>query len=159
MATRMDLMPKAHMQRAITRMAYQIIEDHKGAAPIQVFGIHVRGFSLAEKLVDALAPISSQPIELFRIESTPMVPNIKAYVVVVDDVLFSGNTMLNAIKLLTQTHVPAVLRVAVLVDRGHRQVPIQPDFTGLVSPTKFNEHVEVSFNASGTPETVVLQRD
>lgn len=153
MATRMELMPKAHMQRAIKRMAYQIIEDHKGAAPIQIYGIHTRGYSLAQTLVDALAPISTQPIELFRIENTPIVPNRNAYVVVVDDVLFSGNTMLNAIKLLTQHHVPIVLRVAVLVDRGHRQVPIQPDFTGLVSPTKFNEHVEV------TLEAVVLQRD
>ncbi len=155
----MELMPKAHMQRAIKRMAYQIIEDHKGTAPIQIYGIHVRGYSLAETLVEALTPISTQPIELFRIETTPIEPNVKAYVVVVDDVLFSGNTMLNAIKLLTQSHIPAVLRVAVLVDRGHRQVPIHPDFTGLVSPTKFNEHVEVSFNTSGTPEAVVLQRD
>lgn len=153
MGTTLELMPKAHMHRAITRMAYQIIEDHKGSAPIQVFGIHVRGYNLAETLVDALRPISTQPIELFRIDNTPIVPNANAYVVVVDDVLFSGNTMLNAVKLLTQTHVPTVLRVAVLVDRGHRQVPIQPDFTGLVSPTKFNEHVEV------TPDAVVLQRD
>lgn len=159
MALRIELMPKAHMKRAITRMAYQILEDHKGAAPIQVFGIHVRGYSLASTLVEQLAPISSQPVSLHHIGDQPVAPDPDSYVVLVDDVLFSGHTMFKALKLLTSSVMPKTLRVAVLVDRGHRLLPIHPDFTGLVSPTKFNEHVEVVFDAAGAPDSVVLQRD
>jgi pyrimidine operon attenuation protein/uracil phosphoribosyltransferase len=159
MALRIDLMPKAHLRRAITRMAYQILEDHKGAAPIQVFGIHVRGYSLARTLVDELAPISPQPVTLHRIGDEAVSPDPDSYVVLVDDVLFSGTTMFKALTLLTSTVVPRTIRVAVLVDRGHRRLPIHPDFTGLVSPTKFNEHVDVVFDTDGAPDSVVLQRD
>ena len=159
MGLRIELMPKAHMKRAITRMAYQILEDHKGAAPIQIFGIHVRGYSLAKTLVDELTPISSQPVSLHRIGDDPVNPDPDSYVVLVDDVLFSGNTMFKALKQLTATVVPKTLRVAVLVDRGHRHLPLHADFTGLVSPTKFNEHVEVVFDEAGAPDSVVLQRD
>lgn len=155
---RIELMPKAHMNRAILRMAYQILEDHKGTNPIQVFGINTRGFSLAGKLVEALAPISPQPVTLHQIMNEPVLVNPTAYVVLVDDVLFSGSTMFNALKLLTTNQRPAVIRIAVLVDRGHRTLPIHPDFTGLVSPTKFNEHVEVDFGSDGSPEAVVLER-
>lgn len=159
MALRIELMPKAHMKRAITRMAYQILEDHKGTAPIQVFGINVRGYSLAKTLVDELAPISPQPVSLHRIADAPVSPDADSYVVLVDDVLFSGHTMFKALKLLTSAVMPKTLRIAVLVDRGHRLLPIQPDVTGLVSPTKFNEHVEVVFDEVGAPDSVVLQRD
>lgn len=159
MGIRIELMPKAHMKRAITRMAYQILEDHKGEAPIQIFGIHVRGFSLAKTLADALSPISPQPVTWHRIGEETVEPDPNSYVVLVDDVLFSGNTMFNALKRLTINTMPKVLRVAVLVDRGHRVLPIHPDFTGLVSPTKFNEHVEVVFDSDGNPDSVVLQRD
>lgn len=159
MALRIELMPKAHMRRAITRMAYQILEDHKGTAPIQLFGINVRGFSLAKTLADALAPISTQPVSIHGIGEAPVKPDPNAYVVLVDDVLFSGATIFKALKHLTAEANPRTVRVAVLVDRGHRALPIHPDFTGLVSPTKFNEHVEVVFDAAGNPDSVVLQRD
>ena len=159
MALRIELMPKAHMKRAILRMAYQILEDHKGSAPIQIFGIHVRGYSLAKTLTDALSPLTAQPVSLHRITDDAVSPDPDSYVVLVDDVLFSGTTMFKALKTLTGTTMPKTLRVAVLVDRGHRALPIHPDFTGLVSPTKFNEHVEVVFDADGNPDSVVLQRD
>lgn len=159
MALRIELMPKAHMKRAITRMAYQILEDHKGSAPIQIFGIHVRGYSLAKTLSEALSPLSAQPVTLHRIGDEAVQPEPNTYVVLVDDVLFSGNTMFKALKELTLTAIPMTLRVAVLVDRGHRVLPIHPDFTGLISPTKFNEHVEVVFDSDGNPDSVVLQTD
>jgi pyrimidine operon attenuation protein/uracil phosphoribosyltransferase len=124
-----------------------------------VFGIHVRGYSLASTLVEQLAPISSQPVSLHHIGDQPVAPDPDSYVVLVDDVLFSGHTMFKALKLLTSSVMPKTLRVSVLVDRGHRLLPIHPDFTGLVSPTKFNEHVEVVFDAAGAPDSVVLQRD
>ncbi len=158
MALRIELMPKAHMKRAITRMAYQILEDHKGTAPIRIYGINVRGYSLAKTLVDELAPISAQPVSLHRISDEPVSPDPDSYVVLVDDVLFSGHTMFKALKLLTATVMPKALRIAVLVDRGHRLLPIQPDVTGLMSPTKFNEHVEVVFDEAGAPDSVVLRR-
>lgn len=159
MGIRIDLMPKAHLNRAVLRMAYQILEDHKGAAPIQLFGIHVRGYALARTLARALEPISTQPVSVHRITEEPVSPDPDSYVVLVDDVLFSGNTMFGALKALTLERVPKVLRVAVLVDRGHRILPIQPDFVGLESPTKFNEHVDVVFDAAGEPDSVVLRRD
>lgn len=159
MALRIELMPKAHMKRAITRMAYQILEDHKGTAPIQIFGIHIRGYSLAKTLATALSPISPKPVTVHRIGDEPIRPDPDSYVVLVDDVLFSGSTMFKALRLLTQDTMPNAIRVAVLVDRGHRALPIYPDFTGLVSPTKFNEHVEVVFDAAGDPDSVVLLRD
>lgn len=158
MGDRLVLMPKAHMERAITRMAYQIQEDHAGSSPIVLYGIRVRGLSMATRLAASLAPISTQPVRVSSILDGPVETQTDSYAVVVDDVIFSGQTMLEALSLLTARNAPRVIRMAVLVDRGHRTLPLQPDFVGLRSPTKFAEHVEVVFDAQGNPESVVLQR-
>lgn len=158
MTGRIVLMPKAHVDRAITRMAYQIQEDHAGNAPIVLYGHRIRGTWVAERLAAALKPISTQPVRVVTVDDQPIRAESSTYAVMVDDVIFSGRTMMHAIRMVTSHQTPDILRCAVLVDRGHRALPIQPDFTGLVSPTKFDEHVEVVFEPDGRPDSVVLRR-
>lgn len=158
MTGRIVLMPKAHIERAVMRMAYQIQEDHAGTAPIVLYGHRIRGTWVAERLAAALVPISTQPVRVVTVDDRPIESETDSYAVMVDDVIFSGRTLMDAIRVVTSTRTPRILRCAVLVDRGHRTLPVQPDFTGLVSPTKFDEHVEVVFDAAGNPESVVLRR-
>jgi pyrimidine operon attenuation protein / uracil phosphoribosyltransferase len=158
MAGRIVLMPKAHVERVVTRMAYQIQEDHAGTAPIVLYGHQVRGTWVAQRLAAALGPISTQPVRVVTVGEEPIEADADSYAVLVDDVIFSGRTLMRALRQVSSVRTQFVVRCAVLVDRGHRLLPIQPDFIGLVSPTKFDEHVEVEFDEAGNPESVVLRR-
>jgi pyrimidine operon attenuation protein/uracil phosphoribosyltransferase len=158
MPGRIVLMRKAHVERVVTRMAYQIQEDHAGTSPIVLYGHQERGTWVARRLAAALAPLSAHPVRVVTVDDRPIESDPDSYAVMVDDVMFSGRTLMRALRAVCSVRTPSVVRCAVLVDRGHRLLPIQPDFIGLVSPTKFDEHVEVEFDAAGNPESVVLRR-
>ncbi len=161
---RIELFHRERVERTLLRMAHQIREDQRDAGPMRIYGIDDRGFATAQALAAALRTIGVDPGPARRLavrdESAPPpeAPGPDEYVIVADDVLFSGTTMVRAIKRLLMVQVPAILRVAVLVDRGHRRFPVQPDFTGIKSPTKFAEHVDVQFDADWVPESVYLLR-
>lgn len=165
------IMHREHIARTIRRMSMQIVEDFKGEGTPLFFGINDRGFSLSKIFAAQLSAYNKSEVSTFQIpiynnQSDEPLPSLSdeakthllksSYVVVFDDVLFSGSTMVQALRLIMEVHAPRKLRVGVLIDRGHRRFPIQPDFTGLVSPTKFNEHVEVNFESDGTPESIIL---
>ncbi len=149
------------VQRAATRMAHEIIERNRGLDDLVVIGIQSGGVWLAELLGSEIArisdsvPVGSIDASLYRddIGLRPVSPGSvssipgdlnNAVVVLVDDVLFTGRTVRAAIDALSDYGRPRVVQLAVMVDRGHRELPIRPDFIGKNLPTSSSETVLVS---------------
>ena len=150
------------LQRALTRIAHEIIERNPGDRVPALVGIHRRGAFLAQRLhgmledlLDAEVPLGDLDIGFYRddVASRPDAPVLHAShvdfdvtrttVVVVDDVLFTGRTIRAAIDALFDYGRPERVQLAVLVDRGHRELPIRPDYVGKNLPTSRSEHVHV----------------
>jgi len=169
------------VQRALTRIAHEIAERNPDASALAVVGIHRRGAFLADRLRDLLQELLDLPIPLgdldigfYRddVSSRPDAPVVHAShvdfdvtgrtVVIVDDVLYTGRTVRAAIEALFDYGRPQRVQLAVLADRGHRELPIRPDYVGKNLPTSASEHVYVRVReldgvdevAIGTPATV-----
>ena len=155
------------VRRAVTRMAHEIIERNRGLAGVALIGLQRGGVWLAEALgteiarIDHSIPIGSIDASLYRddIGLRPVTPgSVSAVpfdidgttVVLVDDVLFTGRTVKAALDAITDYGRPSAVQLAVLVDRGHRELPIRPDFVGKNLPTSADERV------SATAEGVVI---
>ena len=156
------VMSSGDVSRALRRVAHEILERNKGAQDLVVLGIPTRGVALARRLVDVMAevegrgvPCGALDITMHRddlrrnpiraIEHTDIpAPGIDdKTVVLVDDVLFSGRTVRAAMDALSELGRPRAVRLAVLVDRGHRDLPIRADFVGKNLPTSSSERVQV----------------
>ena len=150
------------IQRALTRIAHEIAERNPGDRGLAIVGIHRRGAFLAhrlrdllEELGDAAVPLGDLDIGFYRddVASRPDAPVLHAShidfdvtgrtVVIVDDVLFTGRTVRAAIEALFDYGRPERVQLAVLADRGHRELPIRPDYVGKNLPTSRAEHVHV----------------
>lgn len=142
-------MSASRVRRTLTRLAYEIVEHNRGGGNLLILGIRERGLVLAHQLVAELAAIEpvSQRAEAIDVRGTTALdPNVSIEgkgVVVIDDVLFSGQTAWTAVEAVLNAGDPLSVQLAVLIDRGHRKFPIQPDFVGKVIPTKYNERVVV----------------
>ncbi|WP_035757247.1 bifunctional pyr operon transcriptional regulator/uracil phosphoribosyltransferase PyrR [Granulicoccus phenolivorans] len=154
------VMDAEEISRALTRMAHEILEANRGRAGLILLGIPTRGVPLAEKLAAIIAevegevPVGRLDITMYRddLRRQPVrkvgrthipAPLDGATVVLVDDVLFSGRTVAAALDALKELGRPAAVRLAVLVDRGHRQLPIRADVVGKNLPTSATERVVV----------------
>lgn len=152
------------VRRAITRIAHEIIERNRGLTGVALIGLQRGGVWLAEALgaeiarIDHAVPIGSIDASLYRddIGLRPVSPaSVSAIdfdvdgatVVLVDDVLYTGRTVKAALDAITDYGRPACVQLAVLVDRGHRELPIRPDFVGKNLPTSSEE--QVAATASG----------
>ena len=152
----------AEIQRALTRIAHEILEHNKGHDDVVLLGIPTRGVDLAVRLARRIAeveggsvPVGSLDITMYRddlrlrparaLERTDVPPGgIDGKVVVlVDDVLFSGRTVRSALTALDDIGRPRAVQLAVLVDRGHRELPIRADYVGKNLPTSHREVVKV----------------
>ncbi len=150
------------VQRALMRIAHEIAERNPQASALALIGIHRRGAFLAQRLKDLLEelldleiPLGDLDIGFYRddVASRPDAPVVHAShvdfdvtartVVVVDDVLFTGRTVRAAIEALFDYGRPDRVQLAVLADRGHRELPIRPDYVGKNLPTSSSEHVYV----------------
>jgi len=147
--------------RAVRRIAHEILERHRGAGNLVLVGIHSRGVPLAEAIAGAIAtfegvavPVGELDIGLYRDDLSrrpttrlgrTLIPVDLAGqdVVLVDDVLYTGRTVRAALDALVDLGRPATVELAVLVDRGHRQLPIRPDYVGKNLPTSEDERVRV----------------
>ncbi len=145
------LMDSERINRSLKRIAHQIREQNREDKPILIFGIDDRGYIIGQKLGEILSPLCNTDIEVQQIliKKDPVGVVAKEsvtgdeFMIVVDDVIFSGKTMFKALTILyDQTPVPEI-HTAVLVDRGHRKFPIKAEFSGIELPTKLNEHVSV----------------
>lgn len=163
------LMSSDRIKRSINRMAYQIAEDNRDEATILVVGIKQRGGAVAKALKEPLESLSKNGVAFaglietddsalqFEEEKINRLQGHFNYIILVDDVIFSGKTMLAAIQQTLGEFNPNLLRTAVLVDRGHRVRPINATFCGMELPTKLDEHVQVKIEKD-TPESVVLSK-
>jgi pyrimidine operon attenuation protein / uracil phosphoribosyltransferase len=150
------------VRRALTRIAHEIAERNASESGLCIVGIHRRGAFLAHRLRDALSdlldcelPLGDLDIGFYRddVASRPDSPILHAShidfdvtgrtVVIVDDVLFTGRTVRAAIEALFDYGRPQRVQLAVLVDRGHRELPVRPDYVGKNLPTSTAEHVHV----------------
>jgi len=149
------------LRRAISRIAHEILERHHGAEHLVLVGIHSRGVPLAEELADAIdaieevkVPVGELDVGMYRDDlgtrpttrlSRTLIPVdlTDEQVVLVDDVLYTGRTIRAALDALLDLGRPAKVELAVLVDRGHRQLPIRPDYVGKNVPTAPDQRVSV----------------
>ena len=160
--TRTVLLAADDVRRAVSRIAHEIVERDRDITRLAIIGIRSRGDVLARRLRDAIAaneradlPLGSLDITLYRDDLTrigyaPVVHESaidfsvdEKVVVLVDDVLFTGRTIRAAMDALVDYGRPRAIRLAVLVDRGHRELPIRADFVGKNVPTKPTDDVRV----------------
>lgn len=167
------------MERALTRIAHEIIERNKGVGDVLLIGIQRRGVPLAKRLSAIIeqvegvkVPVGILDITLYRddlsllaqqpvINSTD-VPFVihKKTLVMVDDVLYTGRTARAAMDALCDMGRPRCIQLAVLVDRGHRELPIRADYVGKNLPTSVSELVSVCVQEfDGTQEVVLYERE
>ncbi len=165
----------ADIARALTRIAHEILESNRGADGLVLLGIPTRGEPLAHRLADAISafahvqvPVGSLDITLYRDDlrrhptratGPTRIPGEHVdgrTVVLVDDVLFSGRSVRAALDAIQDVGRPAAVRLAVLIDRGHRQLPIRPDFVGKNLPSAREERVNVRLRETDGVDEVVI---
>jgi len=164
------------IRRTLVRIAHEIIEHNKGIGSLALVGIRTRGAVLAKRLAAEIETIEQQPVfvgvlditlyrdDLSRIAHNPIVHATEIpfdvtdlRLVLVDDVLFTGRTVRAALDALIDLGRPTSIQLVVLVDRGHRELPIRADYVGKNVPTSAKERVEVRLQETDGTEEVVLE--
>lgn len=162
------------IRRALVRMAHEVLERNKNAQGLAVIGVHTRGVPLAKRLAalierseDVAVPVATLDITRYRddrerSERSGTPPAVLPFavgertIILVDDVLYTGRTVRAALDALIDLGRPQGIQLAVLVDRGHRELPIRPDYVGKNLPTSSREHVAVRLmEIDGVDEVVI----
>lgn len=179
MKEKAKILDKDTLNRTLTRIAHEILERNKGIENLCLVGIRNRGVYLAQRLAASIkkiegqeAPVGTLDITLYRddltlIASHPVVHKTEIdfdikdkNVVLVDDVLYTGRTVRAALDALIDLGRPRSIQLAVMVDRGHRELPIRADYAGKNIPTASNETVEVRLaEVDGKDEVVIVEKD
>jgi len=172
-----QLMDATSVGRSVTRIAHEILERNNGPNNIALIGIITRGEPLAKRIKKLVFDQSNEDIPIGLVDITfhrddfherLVVPQVKntdipfsldgKSIILVDDVLFTGRTIRAAIEVLLSFGRPAAIQLAVLVDRGHREMPIRADFVGKNIPTHEGEHVKVFLKEIDGKDSVQLIR-
>jgi pyrimidine operon attenuation protein/uracil phosphoribosyltransferase len=176
MKKRKVVMDAEAIERSLTRVAYQIVEKNKGVEDLVLIGIQKGGVLLAERLGKKISAIEGVPIPVGKLDITlyrddimksgkqleigktdiPFSLNSKK-VVIVDDVLFTGRTIRAAMDALMDFGRPTLIQLAVLIDRGHREIPIRADFVGKNLPSSQSEEVLVKLSKRKTSDSVSIE--
>ena len=170
------IMDHESIRRAIQRLAHEIVEKNKGIDDLCLVGIRTRGVTLAERLNECIkqiegraVPVGILDITLYRddltmVSTQPVVHETQIdfdignkKIVLVDDVLFTGRTIRAALDALIDFGRPASIQLAVLVDRGHRELPIRADYVGKNIPTALHQNIKVNLkeNDEGVDEVII----
>ena len=173
MGIKAKLLDSGAMDRALTRLSHEIVEKNVGVENVVLIGIKTRGLPLAnrvaekiKKAYDITIPVGVLDTARFRddrenFESTSDDTNIpfevaNKNVVLVDDVLYTGRTVRAAIEAIIKLGRPSIIELAVMVDRGHRELPIRPDFIGKNVPTSKAENIKVNLMEIDGEDSVLL---
>lgn len=166
------IMDESNMKRAIARITYEILERNKGTQDLCVIGIFSRGVALAQRIADKIdelenekIPCGALDITAFRDDRKPAstadrtkidfdVSNKK--IVIIDDVFYTGRSTRAAIDAIMERGRPQSIQLAVLVDRGHRELPIRPDYVGKNLPTSREESVKVFVRETDGSDSVAI---
>jgi pyrimidine operon attenuation protein / uracil phosphoribosyltransferase len=165
----------ADVGRALTRIAHEIVERNHGADRVVVLGIPTRGVDLARRIAERIAAVESVSVPVGSVDATMYRDDLRLrgvrpleeteippdgidgkVVVLVDDVLFSGRTVRAALDALSDLGRPQAVQLAVLVDRGHRELPIRADYVGKNIPTSLRETVHVLLAERDGRDAVLL---
>ena len=164
------------IRRTLTRIAHEIIERHKGTENLAFIGVCTRGAVLAKRLAveieaieGARLPVGALDITLDRDDVSRIAPNPIVHateipfdiadlrLVLIDDVLFTGRTVRAALDALIDFGRPKTIQLAVLIDRGHRELPIRADYVGKNIPTSIRERVEVHVQETDGKDEVIIE--
>lgn len=171
------IMDEIAIRRALTRIAHEILEKNKGVENCRLIGVRTRGIYLARRIAERISEIENVPVpvdeldvrgyrdDVARVHSGAMAPagsqlEIKDKTIILfDDVLFTGRTVRAAMDALMDLGRPRMIQLAVLVDRGHRELPIRPDYVGKNVPTSKLEQIEVRLDeVDRIDEVIILQQ-
>jgi pyrimidine operon attenuation protein/uracil phosphoribosyltransferase len=168
------------IERAIVRISHEIVEANQGIDGLLILGIPTRGVYLAERIAQSISKnypdfpiqnsvgrldvtmhrddLSRNPGKAVTATDIPVSDISNSTVVLVDDVLFSGRTVRAALDALVSFGRPKAVRLAVLIDRGHRELPIRADYVGKNLPTNFSERISVRLEESDGEQSVVIEQ-
>jgi pyrimidine operon attenuation protein/uracil phosphoribosyltransferase len=170
-----QVLDDAALDRALTRISHEILERNAGAGNLAFVGLRTRGVTIARRLARKIAtidgaslPVGTLDITLYRddldlrgapaIRGTDIPFSIKGKtVILVDDVLFTGRTIRAALDAIIDLGRPTMIQLAILIDRGHRELPIRPDFVGKNLPTSRRETVAVRLREHDGEDRVVIE--
>jgi len=178
MLTDKVIMTAPEMKRALARIAHELAERNHGVANVVLIGLQTRGVPLARRLADQLrelegtdVPLGEMDITFYRddLATRPLQPEVRQTdipvdlnemdVVIVDDVLYTGRTIRAALDELMDFGRPRTVQLAVLVDRGHRELPIRADYVGKNVPTSSDEEIRVRLVEVDGQDEVVIARE
>jgi pyrimidine operon attenuation protein/uracil phosphoribosyltransferase len=179
MLEKAKILDKEAMARSLTRIAHEIVEKNRGTDELCLMGIRNRGVYLAQRLAECIKKIENRDIpvgilditlyrdDLTLIASQPLVHKTEIdfdindkILILVDDVLYTGRTVRAALDALIDFGRPKSIQLAVLIDRGHRELPVRADYAGKNIPTSQKETVEVRLvEADGVDEVVIVEKD
>ncbi|XID96114.1 bifunctional pyr operon transcriptional regulator/uracil phosphoribosyltransferase PyrR [Paenibacillaceae bacterium WGS1546] len=169
-------MDESAIRRALTRIAHEMVEKNKGMNGCVLIGIRTRGVYLARRVAERILDIEGQPIAVGELDITryrddrPYLPEASGAapdeelrllvrdkrIILFDDVLYTGRTIRAALDALTDCGRPKSIQLAVLVDRGHRELPIRPDYVGKNVPTSRHEKIDVSLHEIDEADCVTI---
>jgi pyrimidine operon attenuation protein / uracil phosphoribosyltransferase len=170
-----QVLDEAALDRALTRIAHEILENNSGGSDVAFVGLRTRGVTIAHRLAQKILkidgselPVGTLDITLYRddldmrgapvVRGTDIPFSIKdKTVVLVDDVLFTGRTIRAALDALIDLGRPRMIQLAIIIDRGHRELPIRPDFVGKNLPTSRRESVSVRLREHDGEDRVVIE--
>ena len=178
MKNKIQIMDSKDIGRKLTRISHEIMENHIDIGNIVILGIHNRGVPIANRIKQNIFSVTNIDVPNGSLDITfhrddyrerLLIPEIRGtdipfslddkVVILIDDVLFSGRTIRAALDEINSFGRPSIVRLAVLIDRGHRELPIRADFVGKNIPTNSGEHVQVYLNETDDEEGVFIIRE